>query len=274
MEGFYTAKEARAKLGVTEDKFQYMVRTDQVRKVILPGRKYGVYPQSEIDEMAAALTGFVHQYNEDKVKKHVFRTARPEDAQAMYELGQRIMERSGGYGIAPDKLIPFLSIPNSEIGHVLIREGQLEGYFTIVPLYHDTLMQRMREEIWTSQIKPEELAYFEPGKPIDCFIWEVMADPDKKHTAAYLIGKMLIFFHNLGKRGVDIEGMYATASSPEGINLCRRMGMNLMDLPTVRPNNMPFELKPKEQKNWLTKNYIQALKSYKLRQKRLLGVKD
>jgi hypothetical protein len=268
MKGFYTAKEARTKLGVTDDKFQYMVRTEQVRKVILPGRKYGVYSQSEIDELAAALTGFVQQYNEDK-SKQTFRTARPENAEEMFNLGQRIMERSGGYGIPPEKLIPFLSVPNSEIGHVLIRDGHVVGYFTIVPLHHDKLMQKMRGEIAISQIKPEELAAFEPGEPIDCFIWEVMVEPEQKHTAAYLIGRMLNFFHALGKRGVDIEGIYAVASSREGINLCRKLGMQLMNLPNTRPNYMPFVLKVQEHSNWLTKNYVQALKSYKKRLQRL-----
>jgi len=269
MEGFYTAKEARTKLGVTEDKFQYMVRTEQIKKVILPGRKYGIYPQSEIDELSAALTSFAHQYNKDK-ETEVFRVARPEDAKGMYDLGEQVMRQSGGQGIPPEKLIPFLSIPGSEIGHVLIRGKHIAGYFTVVPMYHDLLMKRMREEIPTiSQIKPEQLARFEPGKPIDCFIWEVMSSPKEKHTGAYLIGKMLIFLHTLGKRGVEIEGVYATASSPEGIDLCRRMGMKLMDLPIIRPDNMPFELKIQEHPNWLTKNYISALRSYNIRQARL-----
>jgi hypothetical protein len=129
----------------------------------------------------------------------------------------------------------------------------------------------MRGETTTSQIKPEELASFEPGRPIDCFVWEVIADAEQKHVAAYLLGKILTFFHTLGKRGVDIEGVYATASSPEGINLCRKLGMQLMSLSNVQPNNMPFEMKIQEHKNWITKNYIQAIKSYKKRQQRLQG---
>ncbi len=268
MKGFYTAKDARIKLGVTDDKFQYMVRTEQVKKVILPGRTYGMYIQSEIDELAAALNSFVKQYNEDKTKE-VFRVARPEDAKEMFELADRIMKLSGGEGIPPERLIPFLAFPNSEIGHVLMRDNHLAGYFTIVPLDHEIAMGKMKGEVAISQLKPEQLAKFEPGKPIDCFIWEVISDPNKKHTAAYLIGKMLTFFHNLGKRGVEINHIYAVASSPEGINICRRMGMELLDLPSVKPNYMPFELKIQEHKNWLTKNYIQALRSYKLQQERL-----
>lgn len=272
MEGFYKAKEARQVLGVTEDKFQYMVRTDQVKKVIFPGRTYGMYPRQEIDDLANALNGFVNQYNDDR-KKEIFRAARPEDAKDMYELGESIMTRSGGHGIPPEKLIPFLAIPNSEIGHVLIRDKKLAGYFTIVPLTDEQAQQKMLNEVGITQMKIEDLPRFEPEQPVNCFIWEVMSDPEGKHTSAYLIGKLLTFFHTLGKRGVEIKSIYAVASSPEGINICRRTGMQLMNIPSVKPNYMPFELKVNEHKNWLTRNYLQAVRSYKLKQARLKGVK-
>jgi len=188
----------------------------------------------------------------------------------MFELAESIMSRNGGYGIPAKSLLPFLSIPNSEIGHVLIRDGHIIGYFTVLPLKHDKILEIMQRKIRVRDIKPDELAEFEPGTPIDCFIWEVISDPDKKHIGQYLIGRMLSFFHVLGKRGVDIQGIYATATSKEGINLCRRMGMQIMNLPDViEPNWMPFEWKIQENKNWFTRNYIQALQSYKKRQERL-----
>ena len=61
-----------------------MVRTEQVTKVIRPGRKYGEYSRKEIEALVAATNGFVQQYLED-IKIEVFRVARPEDAQAMRE---------------------------------------------------------------------------------------------------------------------------------------------------------------------------------------------
>jgi hypothetical protein len=83
-----------------------------------------------------------------------------------------------------------------------------------------------------------------------------MSELEDKPVGQYLISKLLKFFQTLGKRGVEIEGVYATATSIEGINLSRKMGMHLMDLPEViAPNYMPFELKIQEQINWITKDY-------------------
>lgn len=267
---YYTAQEAMEKLGMKKGLFYYYVNERHIEKHLPKGRQRGAYfLAKDIEELATSIKGFIQQYSEEK-KKTIFREARPEDAQEMYELGEKIMGRIGGYGIKPEQLMPFLSMPNSEIGHVLIKEDHIIGYFTIVPLRHKQLMQRMMKEIYIADFKPEELPTFDPGEPIDCFIWEVMSNPEQKHVGQYLISKMLTFFHDLGKRGVEIQGIYATATSREGINLSRRLGMKVMDLPEViAPNYMPFELKIQENKNWLTINYIKALESYKRRQKRL-----
>ncbi|MBV9688117.1 MAG: hypothetical protein JO202_00230 [Ktedonobacteraceae bacterium] len=204
------------------------------------------------------------------LKDTIFRRAKPEDAQGMYELAERILSREGGHGIPPEKLIRFLSIPNSEIGHVLIKDNRIIGYFTIVPLRYEQVMQKMRREINISDILAEDLPMPEPGKRIECFIWEVMSEPKEKAIGQYLISKMLEFFHTLGKRGVEIEGVYAVASSIEGTILSYKVGMKLMKIPNItQPNYMPFELKVQENKNWLTKDYIHALESYKRRQERL-----
>ncbi len=249
---YYTAQEAMRKLGVSKTTFYEYVKDGRITKK-LPSRKQrgAFFLARDVDDLASALRGFVKQYSETR-ETTVFRPARPEDAPGMFELGERIMSRSGGYGI------------------LLVRDEHIIGYFTILPLKHDTLLQIMRREIRAREVKPEELAKFEPGNPIDCFLWEVMSDPDQKHIGQYLIGKMLTFFHSLGKRGVDIQGIYATATSREGIDICHKMGMQQMNLPEViQPNWIPFEWKIQEQKNWLTKNYIQALKSYKKRQQRM-----
>lgn len=267
---YYTAQEAMRKLGVSKTTFYEYVKDGRITKKLPPRKQRGAFFLArDVDDLASALRGFVKQYSETK-ETTVFRPARPEDAPEMFELGERIMSRSGGYGIPVESLLPFLAIPNSEVGHVLVRDEHIIGYFTVLPLNHDTLLQVMRREIRAREVKPEELAKFEPGNPIDCFLWEVMSDPYQKHIGQYLIGKMLTFFHSLGKRGIDIQGIYATATSREGISLCHKMGMQQMNLPEViQPNWIPFEWKIQEQKNWLTKNYIQALKSYKKRQQRM-----
>jgi hypothetical protein len=268
---YYTAQEAMDKLGMKKGLFYYYVNERSIEKHLPPGRKRGAYfLASDIDELAASLHGFVKQYGEEK-KETIFRVARPEDAEGMYQLGERIMRPGGGGGVKPELLMRYLSTPNSEFGHVLIRDGNIIGYFTLVPLRHEQALRKMRKEMSMADFKPEDLPQFSPDEVIDCFVWEVMSDPQQKHIGQYLIGKLLGFFHTLGRRGVDIQGVYAIATSSEGINLCRRMGMQVMNLPEViKLDYMPFEIKIQESRNWFTKGYIQALKSYQKRQYRLL----
>lgn len=100
---------------------------------------------------------------------------------------------------------------------------------------------------------------------MDFFVAEMAVDPNKKQLGAYLLRKMLMFFNTLGKGGIEIEGIYATASSLEGINLCRKVGMKQMQLSNIQPNWIPFEMKVQETKSRLVKDYIQALRRYKRR---------
>ena len=256
-----TSEEAIEKLGIPRSTFFTKVKKGEIVKELPAGRERGARYRIVTSNEKRLST-------KDALENMVFRRALPEDAQGMYELGESIMSKQGGYGIRAEKLRPLLEIPNSEIGHVLIKDGRIIGYFTIVPLKHKQIMQKMKREINIVDIPVDELPNFEPGIPIDCFMWEIMSDPREKGIGQYLISKILKFFHALGKRGVEIEGIYAVGSSIEGISLARRLGMKLMNLPK-EPRYMPFELKIQENKNWITKDYILALESYKRRENKL-----
>lgn len=189
-----------------------------------------------------------------------FRVATSKDVLEMCELGKRIT----GYEMRPEELLPYIDIPNSEVAHILIREGSIIAYFVFIPLTHNKLMQCMRREIYIAKVKPEKLIQLKPGEPFDCFIWEVMSDPKQRIISALLLRKMLAFLQTLGERGVEIDGIYATATSQEGISLCRKVGMHIMNLPeAIQPNYRPFALSIQDVKDSWAKNYLQLLEQYK-----------
>jgi hypothetical protein len=201
----------------------------------------------------------------DKTKS-LLRTARPEDAQEMSGLTQKVMEGREAYNIAAEERIHYLALPNSEIGHVLVRNRHIIAFFTTLPLNHDQVIQLMDDKVLAGNVPVEDYAKFAPGETIDCFLWEVIADPDDKQIGASIIRKILHFFHILGKRGVEIEGLYIKAASPIDIALCRRLHMKELPKPeAAQPGYTPFEMKVQEANNKFTKNYLQALKSYKKR---------
>jgi len=51
-EVYYTAAEARKRLGIDEDTFQYWGKNGRITRVHLPGRKQAVYSKKEINNMA------------------------------------------------------------------------------------------------------------------------------------------------------------------------------------------------------------------------------
>lgn len=272
---YYNAQEAMRKLGISKSTFYYYVEEGRIHKYLPPHRKRGAFfLTTEIDEMANAQQRLRPSLSDGK-QKTVFRSARYEDAQEIYELARYDRKTAKYSGTVAENRATYLSashtgiepiLPDMEIGHVLERDGHIIGLFSILPLKYETLMRLMKKEMRIDEISLEELAQYEPEEHVHCFIWKVAADSDDKHVGAHLIKKMLTFFHKLGKRGVEIDGVYAIATSHEEIHLCRRAGFTPIDLPGgTRSDWMPFELKIGSNRNRFTKNYLQAIKSYRKR---------
>ncbi|MGH2496869.1 MAG: hypothetical protein ACRDIV_19370 [Ktedonobacteraceae bacterium] len=274
---FLTSREIRETYNIPKSTLHSKIIALGIKGELPLGKQRGASFAPEDVERILESLGINKSRKGTRLSKNqiIFRRAYPEDAQEMHELGERVMRTSGEHSVPTKILLQFLSLPGSEIGHALVKNGHIVGYFTFVPLKHDKVMQIMQKEasnlfnqLRTRELLPEDLAQFEPDEPIDIFVWEVVSD--QKITGRYLIGYMGNFLHLLGKRGVNIEGVYAVATTPQGRDLCQRIGMKRMNLPEVtRPDWTPFEWKIQENKNWLTKNYIQAIKSYKKRQKRM-----
>ncbi len=142
---YYTSQEARQRLGVSKTTFYEYVKAGHIYKLPPQKQRGAFYLAKDVDELAAARKGFAKSDDIDK-EKTIFRRARPEDAQQMHELGESIMRKSGEHSAPTKMLLHFLSMPNSEIGHVLVRDEQVIGYFTLVPLTHDQILHVMRRD--------------------------------------------------------------------------------------------------------------------------------
>ena len=261
---YYNAQEAMDKLGVSKTKFYEYVNDGRISKKLDSNRQRGAfYPVSDVDNLAAALKGVVLAYNTEDEKERFFRVARLEDAPEVSRFSKYIFEPLGGHGTSEEVLFEWFKVPYLEIGHLLLERGKLIGYATILPLEHKQVMRIMHKEVRPSQIPVKDLPRLEPGKPIDMFIGDLAIDPERKQAVVYILGRLLTYFEELGKEGVEIEGIYATASTREGINICRRAGMKQMDMPDIQTNWIPFELKVQGTKNILTKDYVRALNIYK-----------
>ena len=84
---YYTNAEARKRLGLDEQAFQYWVRKERIKKITLPGRTQGVFSKKEVDEMAQQITATILAEEKEKVE---FRRATINDLEQEYELAHLV----------------------------------------------------------------------------------------------------------------------------------------------------------------------------------------
>ncbi|HEU5376120.1 MAG TPA: MerR family transcriptional regulator [Ktedonobacteraceae bacterium] len=240
MKGLYTAKEAREKLGVTDDKFQYMVRTGLIKKVILPGRKYGMYPQAEVNRLAAAINATLEQYTKDT---SIFEQATQADLPEIIAMCSKNMPR-----VTPiEKQRGWLK-RNPESFYTLRENGEVVAYACIFPVNFTWLKRVLKDEIRMGDVPIEEIYPFTPDKSLDLYIRDLIVDQTvgkeaAAHHAQRLLSELAHVITQLGKRGTNIRAIYALATSPQGNQLARKLGFRAMtELDNPTEGYMPYEL--------------------------------
>ena len=261
---FYTAQEAMKKLGLAKSTFYDYVKDGRIPQPQLPSfrQRGAMFPAKEIDDLANAMQGLMVSYNEEQ-RKYTFRIARPEDAVALSKFSNYVFERVGGYGTPPEVFAEWFKNPFLEVGHLLLRDEHIVGYFTTHTLTDEQVKKVLNREIRLRNILTEKYERIEPGKPINIYLGDMAVDPNIKQLSVHLIGKMLSYFQDLGKQGIEIKSIYALASTREGIAICRKAGMKQMFTPKNEADAIPFELKVQETESMLTEGYLKALRIYK-----------
>jgi len=261
---FYTAREAMKKLGLAKSTFYGYVKDGKIPQPQLPSfrQRGAMFSAKEIDSLASTMKGLVISSN-DEQKKYVFRIAKVEDAVTVSDFSRSIFEKVGGYGTPPETFMEWFKNPLLEIGHLLLRDNQVVGYFTMHTLKEQQIEQVLHEQIRLRDVSTEDYERIEPEKPLNIYIGDMAVDPNIKQLAVHFIGKMLSYFQNLGKQGIDIENIYALASTREGINICRKAGMKQIFTPDNETDGIPFKLNIQEGDNIFIQNYFKALKIYR-----------
>ena len=264
MKGYYTAQEAMKKLGLAKSTFYDYVKDGKIPQPQLPSfrQRGAMFPAKEIDDLANAMQGLMVSYNQEQ-RQYIFRIARPEDATALSKFSNYVFERVGGYGTPPEIFAEWFKNPFLEVGHLLRRDERIVGYFTTHTLNDERVRQVLSREIRLRNIATEKYERIEPGKPINIYIGDMAVDPNIKQLSVHLIGKILSYFQDLGKQGIEIKSIYALASTREGISICRKAGMKQMFTPKNEADAIPFELKVQETESMLTEGYLKALRIYK-----------
>jgi len=259
LKNFYTAGEAMTQLGMTKSAFFYLVRKGTINKVVMPGKKQGLYPKTDIDRLAATIKTTIEMYEQES---SVFDVATLDDLQVEYEMDIALLGRGATTAIEArrDRLRK-----NPEGNYVLRNAGMVVGYFCFYPLPETIIEDRLHNRI-EGAIPIEKFGLFEPGHPLHVHIFMIGVRPGyppdvAKHYGQRLIAGVVDIFRQFGERGINIVKLYAVSHTPYGIALCRKLGMEEEEM-EGEPGHYRFRLDVATSTSMLVQEYKRAYDEY------------
>jgi hypothetical protein len=256
-EYYYTAAEARKRLGIDESTFQYWGRTERINRIILPGRKKPVYSKKEIDEIAHKIEAAIIM---EKAKEIEFRKARPQDLEDESQLAQLVFGKAAGF--MPRKT--FLEA-NPEGDYHLYDKGKLVAYLTIFPLKKETITKFMNGEIRGWQIAPEDIIPLVPGKPTECLIMDMVTTPTVEPTKRAEYGRkilvnMIKVLASWGEKGIIIPKLHAIGGTSTGQHILESVGFS--QFKKVGIGRIAYEIDIEATEERIFNKYKAALKQW------------
>jgi predicted DNA-binding transcriptional regulator AlpA len=234
---FYTASEAIARLGLSKTEFHRRVNSNQIPKVTQPGRKHGVYPKRDIDALATAMNLVF-----DVQERIVFSKSTPGDQVEEIDIG---IQCFGSEYIVPlPERVKFQQKSEFTFWSLKV-DGHVTGYMTTFrfpPEFLDDILAGRHTE---KDITLKEVLPFTRLEPFDVYIDIVAVDPRLPHHLRNLYASIIISrFANrildLRNNGYFIQTLYIVTTTPEGDNLAKKLGFQLMEGKSKVPGRIAY----------------------------------
>ena len=219
--GFYTAKQAREKLGLSESTFHYYVKRGIIKKVLPAYRKEGYYRQAEIDEMAlkAAAVFHVAVLEEPHVKTRV---ATYEDIPGIVE----VLTSMNWPTTSVEQRASFYNV-NPSIDHAVLSYGKVAGYLTAIPYKPKALEDIMSGKRRSWDMTPDDILPYTPGQSYTLYVG--IATRQEFHNPRMLSARLIVSFIQFLQRmaieqGIIITRLVGVSNEEMGINLSEQLG--------------------------------------------------
>lgn len=243
---YYTAKEARDRLGLKENTFQTWIKTGKIQRVAIPGRK-GLYRKADIDRKVQLIesTLFLDATNDLEIK-----CATPGDVDAEIHLAHLIYGRRVLQPEAQRARVGLVKA-NPECSWYLYDRDTLVASINIVPVDHEAIEQFKQGKRGWLFVGTDHIKQFEKtqsGQPLECIVIDLMTTPavppEKRSFYASALLKELsnTALKQWGARGVEISKIYTCGSTDDGRRLLRRNSRYFQELGEPVPNRVIFEL--------------------------------
>ena len=261
---YYTATQARQKLGMTKDAFNHYVRTNVIKKTTLIGN-HGYYEKRMIDTMALSIaaTMLTAQSSDLRFEKATLETQGDEFKLAMLNFGERTQQFN-------EKRIELLK-KNPDMSYYLYDGKFMVASINSVPLQHEGILKfKNGERGW---LLGEYVEQYVAGKPLELIIIDCMTTPlapnnKRKQYAQRLFAELADLLASWASRGIEIASIYACGGTPDGRQILESAKFTYLGEP--RANRHIYELDIVTSGMKLLKPYKDAYNTWK----RVHGVEE
>jgi len=240
MNYYYTAREARQRLGLEVGAFYYLVDTGRIKKLAPPGKTRGFYSKRQIEKLVLERATGVKS---EEQAKAIFLKATQEDVHEEYELAALLLNGSLGYGLPA--YTAWLRY-NPECNFIVRDQGRVVAFLHMLPLKRETIKRWLNSELREWEIEAGDVLSYKAGSKVECVITGIATTADvddwkRRVYGIYLMRGFLRFVEDLTKRGVTITHFYAASAVPDGKTLAGKAGFTERGLLGKR---VVFELDP------------------------------
>lgn len=224
MPGFYTAKEAMAKLGLRSSTFYYHVSQGKIPRVDHPIKAEGMYPKKKIDEIAMSVEVFLAINTIEGIETRL--ASGQKDAEGIVDLLHSFIDSEGNrWKCASVEQYLAWWQKNPMTHFILLKDGRVCGEITTSPYTVAMREGRLsgRKRAW--DVQPEDILSFKQGWNEVYVGAEVRQDiPNHQMLSAILIAHFLVHLQTLAKNGIRISRMYAVSAEQKGKEMAKKLG--------------------------------------------------
>jgi hypothetical protein len=219
---YYTATEARNKLGMTRDAFNHYVKTGVIQRTTIVG-KHGHYAKRDIDILAMNITAALIAAQAPNI---TFKAAALEEQEKEFELA---VLNFGEFTkrFHPNRYEILSKSPGSS--YYVYDHEHLVASVNIVPLNHEGIEKfKAGERGW---LLGEYVEQFKPDVPLELIIIDFMTTPlapanRRTQYAMHLFFGLGRLFEDMGKQGINVTNIYGCGATPQGRKLLETAGFH------------------------------------------------
>ena len=237
---YYTAKEAQEVLGMTYSALRNQVDAGHIADMIPSGSRHAVYNKKDVDQLKAEMDAWLLSKRQTELSAAKFVKATIEDMPGAVALAGEVF---GGLNTIPvEKRVSWLK-RNPDIDYLLVHEGIMVGFLSLVPLRPETIEDLMMLRLYAKDLTADDILPYKAGVPIDIYGMAIGVKPGFSKGQKRAYGQRLIFgarevIHDLGRRGIPIRHIVAHSFTPDGIRLMRHIGF--VETPPKAPGLRDF----------------------------------